>query len=337
MKKVTSPAQRSRRRPLTGSKNHLGLTLVELLVAMALSLLVVLAAVSALVVARQGFSSVDASSQLRDNGRFAAGIMQRLLVQSGFLDFSYAINTAASEFKLAGAVPDPEPSIRGVNNAMYTQSLALGNTATSPANGVNGSDMLVLRYQIGETAPGSNKSDNTMIYCNGDTPKNTIAQNANDRIWSVFHVAVNADTKEPSLMCTWRDDASGNWYTQPLVQGIETMQVLYGVDGVTPGAAPTGATDSVPERYLRADQLNAPTVQATNENWRRVRSVRIGLVLRGPEGSSAQRNVPAQYPLGRKDVMNTADDIGSEFTAKTDGRLRQTVTFTVHLRNSQNM
>jgi type IV pilus assembly protein PilW len=55
-------------RPLNISKPHRGLTLIELLVAMALSLLVVLAAVSALVVARQGFSSVDASSQLRDNG-----------------------------------------------------------------------------------------------------------------------------------------------------------------------------------------------------------------------------------------------------------------------------
>lgn len=325
----------SRNRSLHTSKRHRGLTLIELLVAMALSLLVVLAAVSALVVARQGFSSVDASSQLRDNGRFAASIMQRLLVQSGFLDFTYATNTAASEFKVAGEESNPEPSIRGVNNAKYTQSLALGDTTTSPANGVNGSDMLVLRYQIGETYPGSNKSDSTMIYCNGDTPNSTVALNSTDRIWSVFHIAVNTKTNEPSLMCTWRDDASGNWYTQPLVQGIESMQILYGVDGVTPGAAPTEPTDTVPERYLRADQLNAPTAQASNENWRRVRSVRIGLVLRGAVGSSAERNVPAQYPLGNKDVMNTADDIGSEFPSKTDGRLRQTVTFTVHLRNAQ--
>lgn len=57
-----------------------GLTLVELLVAMALSLLVVMAAVAALTYSRQGFRSVDASSQLRDNARFAESIMRRIIL-----------------------------------------------------------------------------------------------------------------------------------------------------------------------------------------------------------------------------------------------------------------
>ena len=55
-----------------------GLTLVELMVAMAISLLITLAAVAALIVSRQGFTALDASSQLRDNGRFAADLLQRL-------------------------------------------------------------------------------------------------------------------------------------------------------------------------------------------------------------------------------------------------------------------
>ncbi len=117
------------------------------------------------------------------------------------------------------------------------------------------------------------------------------------------------------------------------------MQVLFGVDGVTPGSAPSASnpSDSVPERYLRADQLVVSGSDAdTNANWKRVRSIRIGLVLRGAPGS-AQGEIPAQYPLGAKGVMDSADDPGSVFPAQTDGRLRQTVTFTIHLRNRQDL
>jgi len=56
-----------------------GLTLVELLVAVALASLVAIAAVASLIVARQGFTSVDTATQLRDNGRFAAGLMRRII------------------------------------------------------------------------------------------------------------------------------------------------------------------------------------------------------------------------------------------------------------------
>ena len=52
------------------SQQHMrGLTLIELLVAMVIGLVIVLAAVAALTVARRGFNTVDAASQLRDSGR----------------------------------------------------------------------------------------------------------------------------------------------------------------------------------------------------------------------------------------------------------------------------
>ena len=71
-----------RRRPL--STAQAGLTLIELLVAMTLGLLIVLAASAALLVSRQGFFAVDAASQLRDNARYAQNIVQRVGVQAGF-------------------------------------------------------------------------------------------------------------------------------------------------------------------------------------------------------------------------------------------------------------
>ena len=172
-----------------------------------------------------------------------------------------------------------------------------------------------------------------MINCGGER-LDSIAVTSKDRNISAFHIAESAG--EPTLMCTSRNETTGTWQTQPLVQGIESLQILYGVDGVTPGAAPTATVDSVPERYLRADQLVvAGDDENTNANWARVRSIRLGMVLRGPGGSSPEKTVPAQYPLGKSGIMNSSSDPGSEFESKNDARLRQTVTFTIHLRNIQ--
>lgn len=312
-----------------------GITLVELLVALALGSLIVMAAVAALTVSRQGFNTVDASSQLRDNGRFATSIIRRIVTQAGYLDFKYASNTAASAFKMGGpSTADVEPNLKGFNNAAYSQDLVIGTSSTPTATGVNSSDMLVLRFQSGSVtmADGTEKADFSMIDCGGnriDVP----ATSSTDRYTSVFYIAQSAG--EPVLMCAWRDESTGTWSNQPLVQGVESLQILYGTDGVTPGAAPTAVTDSVPERYLRADQLTAPTAAGTNDNWARVRSIRVGMVLRGPVGSAPELTVPAQYPLGATGVMNTSGDAGSSFASQNDGRLRQTVTFTIHLRNSQ--
>jgi type IV pilus assembly protein PilW len=70
---------------------------------------------------------------------------------------------------------------------------------------------------------------------------------------------------------------------------------------------------------------------ATQNNWRRVRAVRIGMIMRGPEGSAIDRAAQTLYPLGIKLV--SGDDSFSTFVAPADGRLRQEVTFTVHMRN----
>ena len=135
---------------------------------------------------------------------------------------------------------------------------------------------------------------------------------------------------------------------QPLVQGVESFQVLYGVDNVVPNTAPTGITDSVPDRYLRADQLTVSgNVPATYANWRRVRSLRIGMVLRSQPGSAVDTASQTFYPLGTSKssasgtigsaFAHAANDPGTVFTPAVDRRLRQVVTFTVHLRNSQDL
>ena len=327
---------------LSGRMINRGLTLVELLVAMILSLLVIGAAVMALLAGRRGAETVDIAGQLRDNGRFASELIQRLVVQTGFEDIRYAASPRAVDkagyYALSGVdITSFRPNLQGYNNAVPS--------STDPLNGARaggGSDVLILQYQSVKGNPfaldgGANSSDGSMIDCAGSAPSTSAAKRY-DRIVSVLYVATD-NQGEPSLMCMTRND-SGIFSATPLIRGVESFQVLYGVDNVEANTAPTGDVSTVPNQYLRADQLqvtNLSTEQenenATNTNWRRVRSVRVGLVLRGSEGSAQNAENRIYFPLGGENYSNV-DDVGSRL-AVNDNRLRHVVTFTVLLRNCQ--
>lgn len=350
-----------------------GFTLIELMVALALSLIIAAAAIASLVIARQGFSAVDASSQLRDNSRFASDLIQRLVVQSGYQSTEYSAATRGNAFVVKGAATNPEPHILGADNAllktsgapnivdMVTSRAGATSTASKCSSSIdtacaNGSDVLVIRYQSSSAVEGSAIADGTMINCAG-IPETTVPTDKQDRIVSIFHVAKSSTGSEPSLSCTFRD-STGNWITRPVVEGVESFQVMYGVDGFTTGVNTqfTGPEDSVPDKYLRANQMvvgNDPQSAATYSNWRRVRSVRIGLVLRGALNTDISKSgiIPKYCPLGALDASTASTCIdesgtetppmGSEFPRKntslvSDGRLRQATNFTIYLRNFQN-
>lgn len=358
------------RRLASSSHQQRGFTMVELLVAMVISLLIALAAIAALTVTRRGFSTVDASSQLRDNGRFTADLIQRLGVQSGFKDVLYAARPATQKDN----TNDIAPSVTGFNNALSSSSAPL-NASTARTAGVDGygSDVLILRNQLVQLNPGSIDADGSMIDCMGNnsgTPshKGGLAPSTRDeRMASILSVDVS--TGEPSLMCATVNASGTISDNQPIVRGVENFQVLYGTEGVTPGTAaavtygltanaPAPATSAawttwaasinqVPDRYLRADQMTvAGDTVSTNANWRRVRSIRIGMILRGPPNSAQNAVAQTLYPFGPAKSSGTgttgstfasASDPGTIFYAPADGRLRQVVTFTVHLRNSQSL
>ena len=329
----------SARRPHTAKQA--GLTLLELLVAMTLGLLIVLAAAAALQVSRQGFFAVDAASQLRDNARYAQSIVQRVGVQAGFKNINMLVPPPPED----PANPF-EPSVFGINNAKRSTSTAwdAGSTWGTSDAGKN-SDILVLRAHVSTTTGEvGSPSDGSMIDCLGEAPP--VTSELDGGFFNILHVQASS-AGEPALMCT-RAAAGGGFEAQPLVQGVESFQVLYGVDNVVPNTAPTGATDSVPDRYLRADQLTVTgNDAATYANWRRVRSLRIGMVLRSQPGSAVDTASQTFYPLGTSRssasgaigsaFAHATNDPGTVFTPPVDRRLRQVVTFTVHLRNFQDL
>jgi type IV pilus assembly protein PilW len=361
--------RRSAHNPDLKSSFQAGFTIIELLVALALSAVIAMAAVASLSVARQGFNAVDASSQLRDSGRFATDLIQRLAVQSGYQDVNFAASTRVSEFSVKGASTNPEPNVVGVDNAVVKQSLlpdistaflnrntasssVTNCTATTDTACANGSDVLILRYQSSASVVDSTTTDGTMINCAG-AAETQVPASKDDKIISIFHVA-RSSNGDPSLMCSYLG-AGGTWTTQPVVQGVESFQVLYGIDGYSGSvnSSFTGPQDTVPDKYLRAEQIvvgGTPDSVATYNNWRRVQSLRIGLILRGPKNSAIDKTAPTiakicplgvdpDTPANCIDQGSGSTSMGSEFpratTIPNDGRLRQAVTFTVFLRNVQ--
>ena len=315
-----------------GPSAQRGLTLVELMVSVVLALLVTLAALGALLFSRQGGAAMEQATALRDNGRFATELIRRIVAQTGFESFN--LNSSLRQGVAPYTVASPIPDIEGFNNALVAAAVNPVNAANGSRSGgcgtvtdtscVNGSDVLILRYQ--------GLTDGSMINCSG-VPVGDAATAAT-RPMSAFHVRRNV-SGEPTLICTFIDTA-GAVKDSELIEGVESFQVLYGVDSVTPNTAtPSTADDpTLITRYLRADQMVvASSVAETQNNWRRVRAIRIGMILRGPVGSAISKVATDLFPLGAS--FANAADASSTFPAPADGRLRQEVTFTVHLRNYQ--
>ncbi len=326
-----------------------GVTLIELLVALGLGLLVTVIAAAALLLGQQGYRSVDATTQLRDRERFATDLIARVIIQAGYQDLgANEVTVRTTAALLPGS--DPESDIYGWNNAVYgtpanlvlSEGTKITNGGRSASCGSvsdtscrNGSDVLVVRYQGVNSSPTSVTADNTMINCAGRGEAGLTGGNLNDRAVSMFHVT-RQPNGEPSLSCSYYSFSSvtPSWVNIPMIEGVESFQVLFGTDGVAPNLIPAvGAVqDTVPERWLRADELTvAGNFSATRENWRRVRAVRVGLVMRGPVGSAQQVIASTFQPLGS--LYASPADTGSALAVAADGRLRTQTVFTVHLRN----
>jgi type IV pilus assembly protein PilW len=323
-----------------------GLSMVELMVAMTLGLLLVLVAVGILLSASQGFNAVDHSSVARDKERLATELLTSVILQAGYEDWGSPHQLLQSVARSENPAIDLEPDIFGWDNAFYAvptdEKLS---TSTKITNGDrpakcgsdnstacrNGSDILVVRFQGMSAASNAATGDRTMLNCGGGAEAAPLGAKLEERSINVFHLSRDSTTGEASLSCATYQN--GWKQSTPLIEGVESFQVLYGTDAVEPGLATSlNVTDSVADRWLRADQLTvADNAAATRANWRRVRAVRIGLVLRGPVGSAVEVAAKTVWPLGTTWV--NADDAGSELLAPADGRLRTAHSFTVHLRN----
>lgn len=328
-----------------------GFSLVELMVAMALSLILLAGVLAIFASSRTTYETTDRLSRIQESGRFALDSLVRDLRSAGFMgcsrrgDFTNALNT-----------PDPvmwnfAVAVQGFDAQGTGWLPALDNSSAGPAPiAAAGSDALVVRVPRGEFEPvratsimGDTTSNITVANvaparlevgdvvqisdCNARAVFQITGYNAGDIAHAAAGTAPGNSTNDIGYAFTdlaelvpvrsvvyylragstpgggnslWRNVSDGGM-AEELVEGVENMQIQYGV----PGAG--GIV------YQDADAV---------VDWTAVRTVRIALLVRSMSEYGTDRG-PASYDL-----------LGEAIANPGDRHMRQVFTTTVNIRNA---
>ncbi|MDU9397284.1 PilW family protein [Pseudomonas sp. zfem003] len=253
-----------------------GLSLVELMIGLTLGLILLLGIIQVFISSKQTFATNDAMAKLQENGRFALEFITQSARQAGYTSPGSTLSR-------------PFPVERTV--------CGLGNSGSNPCafNG-NGSAADVVGFTFEPPIIDGAKRD-----CAGrEVPDNVLIVN------SFFILGSDANNPTSSLACrSFRRDTGGEWSSQQrLIDGIDSLQVLYGID--------TGGNSQSVNQYVSADRVS---------NWGKVVSVRIAVLA-----NSVDVLNPA--PVQRNYYLLDAAPFSSN-----DGRARQVFTTTVQFKN----
>jgi type IV pilus assembly protein PilW len=280
-------AQRSR---VPSCPRSSGWTIIELLIAVVLGSMLTVLASGLLLAAAGNYRHHTDSAWLDDGGRYALAIMAQAIRQGAYVNWDSAAAPVALDAE--------GPALIGGWDAHSLGRSSYG-IDTPLAAVANGSDVLAVRFAgHGQGASG----DGSSVNCGGF---GVAAPVDDDGLgWSIFYVALD-DSGYGELRCKYLGNSgSGNWGADAIVRGVESFQVLYGLDTDLPA-------DGVPNQYLNATAIRAlddalvlvgATPQALqrdlhrNTHWKRVCSVKLALLLHGETNARADR-VALQFDL----------------------------------------
>lgn len=321
-----------------------GFSLVELMVSVTIGLIILAAVATLFVSSKKTYSTQDRLARLQENARFAMHYLARDMRMAGYfgcLDESTEVHSTlnAGTF-MYGPTSSGMIAIEGLENASgnwYPSAVA-----SVPSGIKSGTDAITVRMSadpsstpITLTKPSPptsavfDVSSTTGIY-DGDvimvgdcasadilqvtqTPSGLKIQHNtgdNDPLPGNANKPLSKQYKDAQIfkfiarMYFIRDNASvptlymqeNGAAAQPLVEGVEDLQILYGKD--------TDATpDGVPNVYLKAGEAGL----STTSDWSRVKSVRIGMLVRTLNDKDTD-----------VDIRSTYDVNGTTFTVPTD-------------------
>jgi type IV pilus assembly protein PilW len=303
---------------ISAKRTQQGFTLVELMVSLVLTMVIVIAAASFFISSGRSRDTQEGASVLQDNVRFATDIITRNIQQAGYQNYVWS-SAGAQMRREVVATTGSEPDIRGYNNTAAGSSLDNG-VHDRTANRINNSDSLVLRFQ----GSGSPSGDGSIIDCLGRPQPDPV--DLTSRAYSIFEVQQRTGNAEPELRCKYNNISSGIFTSEVIVRGVETLQFMYGVDT---------NNDSYIDKWLNAAEVSPTSSTTVVADWARVKSVRVGMVLRSPGpvtvAPTSGTSTVTLAPLGANFSQNVSDTL---VVNNSDGRLRRVVTFTVNLRNA---
>ncbi|MDG4559696.1 MAG: PilW family protein [Candidatus Competibacter sp.] len=275
-----------------------GFTLVEIMVALVLGLLVVNAVIQVFLGTQQSGRIQQAASRMQEDGRLVVDLMTRYI-------------------RLAGYVTNPWDKgdtawapARGERGFPASAPFAQGQVVSGGSNNINGMDSIRIRYQGsgGDPNNAAIPGDGSITTCLG------AAAAVNTLVDVTLSLTANDPADGRSLQCT--DNNTGD--TQPLVAGLEGMQIWYGVSQDQGGVS---GVDAVGRLAGATTYLTAAQVTAANL-WNRVIGVQISLLVRSDQDRLASQPQTYTFP-----ITNNAP------TTPADQRLRYVMGSTTSIRN----
>jgi len=257
-----------------------GFTLIELMAALLISSVLLLAMYQNYVISQRSYSLLEGYSLLQENARFSQDALARTIRMAGYrsnpgLTFGVAFPVDATARTATGITfPSAGQVVTGINNDVGVAAI------------LDGTDSVSVRFDGG----------NAMTDCFGN--------NVIDSYSAVNSFYVDSGKSLNCSSTIIKSPTVSTTSSQPLVEGVEDMQILYGVD--------TNA-DKIADTYL-----NAAAVTATQ--WPNVVTVRV----------SALYTTVNRIPDTKTQSFTMLDNGTVTFT---DGLRRQLFTATINLRN----
>lgn len=246
-------------RPGISACRQRGLTLIELMISVTIGLVFIFGAVTFLVSGHQSFRAQNSGSRIQENARFALDILKEHVRMAGYNDTTSSLldlpaliyRGACGTTNINGKVPNP----------------------CSDDTDTDQGDRLAMALRIPTGATGVAAQD-----CMG-SPLTAL----NEHVVNVFWVERDSSSGVSSLVCRGYSPDTSAWHgtePQPLVDGIEQMQVQYGLVDGNPSSTGSSGTGGRVDRYLNATELQTlDTANPTRNYWGDVRSVRIALLV----------------------------------------------------------
>ncbi|MGQ0503212.1 MAG: PilW family protein [Panacagrimonas sp.] len=284
------------RTPVTASRRQHGFSLVEMMIATVIGLIIMAGVLSVFLGSKQAFRTQEGMSQIQEGGRFIAYLVSPYVRLAGYLPDPRAQTDPAQHFRGSWR------AIFGSNDAFFPGGPITGNTSVKP-----GTDALMVTYTADQGL------------------RNCLNVGVSDKhlVTNVFYVSAPDATGLSSLNCGAGELAAGadpesaigikSLGPQPLIQGVQDMQILYGedTDAADDDTLDRDASGLFPNRYVNADAVS---------DWERVVSVRITLTIEGVDRTEG--NLTVGDGSGK-----VQDDLVS------GGRIRRSFTTTISIRN----
>lgn len=215
-----------------------GYSLIELMVAIAVALFLMGGALTILQHTRSTFTVQNQLAQLQDTERMAMSLVTDVIQSAGYYPNPHLF-TDAQTLSSPSFTTDGSPNI--------------GTVAVTGAVG----DTIIVRYAAA--------SLDNVYNCRGDRYTGGNAFETWENTLSVVPVA-GLPASAPAqyqLQCTLWSKSTGVAVTTPLVNGVQSLAILYGVNTAGAGTGSCADTYKTPATMTTADWANICTVQVT--------------------------------------------------------------------------